>query len=320
MNRRKFLGSTVAAAVCGAGAASARGAVAASAVAVGTAGAVEQGRGASPAVSRVADRVAGSALRLGLAAYSFRKELSGPSPTMTLEGFIDYCAERGLEATELTEYYFRSKDPQYVRALRRRAYVNGLAISGAPVGNNFCLPAGPQRSQQITHVKRWIDTVALLGAQTIRVFAGSVATGSSEDDARKWAVEGLAECAAYAGERAVLLALENHGGITASADDLLALVAAVGSPWLGVNLDTGNFHQRVYESLAKAAPHAISVQVKVEIRAEGQPAEPTDYARVVKILRDAAYRGYVALEYESAEDAAVAVPRHLEQLRAAIDA
>ncbi len=268
--------------------------------------------------SSIADRKPGSSMQLSLAAYSFRKQLSGTKPTMTMEQFIDYCVDQDLPATELTEYFFRSKDPAHLCALRRRAHVNGLTVSGAPCGNNFCLPPGPKRSQQITHVKRWIDNVALLGAQTIRVFAGNVQKGTTEEQARKWAIEGLKECAEYAGSKGILLALENHGGITALADGLLGLVRGVDSPWLGINLDTGNFHTRVYESLEKVAPYAVSVQVKVETREGKGPHQPTDYARIVKILENAGYRGFVALEYEAKEDPFVAIPKHLAALRAAL--
>ena len=139
-------------------------------------------------------------------------------------------------------------------------------------------------------------------------------------EARGWAIDGLKEVSEYAGERGVLLALENHGGITAKADQLLALVRGVDSPWLGVNLDTGNFHEDVYESLEKAAPYAVAVQVKVEVKESGGEAREMDFPRLVRILRQAGYRGYVALEYEARPDPRTAVPRYLSKLREAIAA
>jgi len=268
-----------------------------------------------PGASLVSGRVDGSSLQLSLAAYSFRRELSGKKPTMTLERFVDYCAEQNLQATELTEYYFRDKSPGYLRELRRRAYVNGLAISGSPLGNDFCHPPGPARDKQIAHVKAWIDVVAQLGSQTIRVFAGRAKKGSSEEEARKLAIAGLKEVSEYAGTKGVLLAIENHGGITSTADQLLALVKGVDSPWLGVNLDTGNFHTDVYASLEKAAPYAVAVQVKVHVREGKKPAEEADFKRIAGILRASGYRGYVALEYEAKEDPLKAVPRYLDKLR-----
>ena len=305
MQRRDFIRSTVAAASLGGLLAAEENAVRAASAPV-------------PGASLVKDRVDGSSLQLSLAAYSFRRELSGKKPTMTLERFVDYCAEQELQATELTEYYFRDKSPGYICSLRRRAYVNGLAISGSPLGNDFCHPPGPARDKQLAHVKAWIDVVSLLGSQTIRVFPGKAKKGSSEKDARKLAIAGLKEVSEYAGRKGVLLAIENHGGITSTADQLLALVKGVDSPWLGVNLDTGNFHTDVYASLEKAAPYAVAVQVKVHIREGKKAAEEADFKRIASILKSAGYRGYVALEYEAKEDPLKAVPRYLDKLREAL--
>lgn len=117
-----------------------------------------------------------------------------------------------------------------------------------------------------------------------------------------------------------MLGLENHGGIVATADGLLKLVEAVKSPWLGVNLDSGNFRTAdPYADLARCAPYAVNVQYKVEIQRGSReaPKEPADAARVVRILRDAGYQGFLTLEYEAAEDPFEAVPRHLDELREA---
>ncbi len=253
---------------------------------------------------------------LSLAAYSFRRELSAGE--MSLEDFVDYCAEHDLEGTELTSYYFKDTSPGFLTRLRHRAYVNGLTISGTPVGNNFCHPVGPERAKQVAHVEKWIDHVVTLGSQTIRVFAGNAPKGVETETARAWAVECLKEVSAYAGERGVILALENHGGITARADELIAIVEAVDSPWLGVNLDGGNFRTDPYGDLEKAAPYAVSVQVKVEVRSPDGKSVPADLARVAGILRRANYRGFVALEYEAREPVRDAVPRYLRALRDAL--
>jgi sugar phosphate isomerase/epimerase len=98
--------------------------------------------------------------------------------------------------------------------------------------------------------------------------------------------------------------------------DLLDIVRAVKSPWFGINLDTGNFHtDDPYADLARCAPYAVNVQVKVEIQPRGKPKGPADLPRLIRILREANYQGYVALEYEAAEDPWKAVPGHLRSLR-----
>jgi sugar phosphate isomerase/epimerase len=130
---------------------------------------------------------------------------------------------------------------------------------------------------------------------------------------RSW----LAVAGAAVAVGGVVLGLENHGGIVATADGLFEIVQAVRSPWFGVNLDTGNFHSAdPYAELARCVPYAVNVQYKVEIRrGEKAPPEPADAARLVKLLRDGGHQGFLTLEYEAAEDPFAAVPRHLAGLR-----
>ena len=140
---------------------------------------------------------------------------------------------------------------------------------------------------------------------------------------RPWAraIEGIKASLPYAAERGVSLALENHGGITATVAQILALVQAVDAPNFGVNLDTGNFRTAdPYADIARLAPYAINVQVKTELSREGKPKEEADLARIVKILRETRYSGYVVLEYEAADDPMSAVPRHVKTLRGLINA
>jgi sugar phosphate isomerase/epimerase len=155
-----------------------------------------------------------------------------------------------------------------------------------------------------------------LGAPHIRIFAGA-AQGISKEEAKALCLEAIEECAAYAGPHGVFLGLENHGGIVTEPDDLLDLIRSLNSPWVGINLDTGNFHtDDPYADLARCVPYSVNVQVKAEVRRKGQKAEPADIPRLIRMLREANYQGYVALEYESAEDPWQAVPRLLKQMRA----
>ena len=122
----------------------------------------------------------------------------------------------------------------------------------------------------------------------------------------------------YAGKHGVFLALENHGGLTATVDGMLKLIRDVKSPWFGVNLDSGNFHgEDLYGDLAKIAPYALNCQIKVVVSGPDRKKTPSDFPRLAKILTAAGYRGYIVLEYEEDEDPRVACPRHLDELRAA---
>ena len=97
------------------------------------------------------------------------------------------------------------------------------------------------------------------------------------------------------------------------------VVRAVQGPSFAVNLDTGNFHgPDPYAEVAAAAPYAVNVQIKTEIRRKGGSKEPADMARIVDILCRAKYSGYVVLEYNASEDPKTAVPRHVKELRSLI--
>ena len=261
-------------------------------------------------------RAGAPSMKLSLAAYSFRDALAGPKKSMTLDDFVDLASLYNLEAVEPTSYYFpEPATPQYCRSLRRHAFIQGLSISGTAVRNTFTHPPGPQLDKEIEHVKRWIDLAAELHAPTIRIFAGDLQKGTREADARKWCVDAIHRACEHAATRGIILALENHGGIVSTIDQMLSIVREVKSEWFGVNLDSGNFQSAdPYADLARLAPYAVVAQVKVEVTT-GKAKGPADLARVIKILRDVNYRGYVVLEYEAAEDPRQAVPRYLQQLR-----
>ena len=149
-----------------------------------------------------------------------------------------------VDGVELTAYYFPSTDDAYLYTLKRQCYLLGLQVSAAAVGNRFTDPDPGERAAQIEYVKDWVDISVKLGAPCLRLFAGGTPEGHSEAAARQWTIDGLKECAEYAAPRGVLLALENHGGITSTADQVIDLITSVDSEWVGVNLDTGNFPSR----------------------------------------------------------------------------
>src|SRR5436190_11184048 len=250
------------------------------------AGAVALNTQALMAIERIA-RTPGSHFKFSLAAYSYRDLLKGKTPKLKLTDFIEDCAKFALDGTELTSYYFPpNPSPEYLREIKAYAFRRGLDVSGTAVGNDFCHPPGKRRDQEIASVKRWIEYADLMDAPVIRVFSGGVKPGQSTDDARQLAIEAIEECCAYAGKYGVFLALENHGGIVADADGVLAIVRGVKSPWFGVNMDTGNFRTAdVYGDLAKIAPYTITVQVKISIHPAGKSDEPSDFKRLGQILK-----------------------------------
>src|SRR5262249_49169737 len=157
----------------------------------------------------------------------------------------------------------------------------GLDVSGTAVGNNFCTSDPAKLKDQMKMVKDWVEYSSRLGAKTIRIFAGNVDKDDTEEKARARAIESIQEACDYAAKYGIYLALENHGGITATPDQILMIVKAVKHDWFGVNLDTGNFHgDDPYAALEQIAPYAVTVQIKTEIQREGKKKEDADLKKL----------------------------------------
>jgi sugar phosphate isomerase/epimerase len=278
----------------------------------------------SPRIASAIDpirRTRPSHLKLSLAAYSFRDDLASPKKSMDLFEFINRAADMGLDAVEPTSYYFpEDVTDEDLHRLKQHAFLQGLDISGTAIRNDFCLPPGDEADKDREHVRAWIGHAAELDAPVLRVMSGNWRQGTPEEELEKQVVRKINEFLSYAAEKGVILALENHGGgVTVTVEQLLRLVRAIKGPNFGVNLDTGNFHgEDPYTEIAQAAPYAVNVQVKTEIRRKGRTKEPADLAKVIGILREARYSGYVVLEYDAAEDAMTAVPRYIKTLRSLI--
>jgi hypothetical protein len=114
-------------------------------------------------------------LKTSLVGYSLRKYFThqDAAKKITLFDFIDYCADQGFGAAELTGYYFpKPARHEYLAQLKQHAYLRGVAISGTSLGVNFSQPKGPKLDEQIAAVKEWVDAASFMGAPYVRVFAG----------------------------------------------------------------------------------------------------------------------------------------------------
>jgi sugar phosphate isomerase/epimerase len=238
---------------------------------------------------------------------------------MTMEDFLDVCADLGFDGVELTQYYFPEETDDYLNRLKRECFARGLDVSGTAVGGNFSNPDGGARRAQIEHVKDWLGKSARLGSPVLRVFAGGVPDGVDRQTAVGWVQDGLAECAEVALQSGVVLGLENHGGLTSDAEGVLELLAPFETnPWVGQNLDLGNFSGDVYEQFRRCAPLTVTTHAKVTCRGDGGRRK-VDYRRAVRILRSAGYRGYISIEYEEPEDPVQGVDRFAAYLRGCLE-
>ena len=139
--------------------------------------------------------------------------------------------------------------------------------------------------------------------------------GVTEDEGFKWCIDSIKACLPTAEKMGVILALENHWGLTRTPEGLLRIVNAIDSPWLGVLMDTGNFLEQPYEKLEQIASKTVVVQAKTYYGGGEWYTLDLDYSRIAKILKKVNYSGYISLEFEGKEDPNIGVPKSLNLLR-----
>lgn len=252
-------------------------------------------------------------LRTAICAYSFRKELQGK--TLTYEDLVRRCVDWDVDGLDLTVYWFPSTGPEFTLPMRRLAYKLGVELYSISVRSELTRAEPEKRDAEVASLEKWVDVANALGASHIRVFGGTVPKGSTEDQAVPWVVECLKRASDKAAKTGVILGLENHGGITTRAERIIEIVKKVDSPWVQVNMDTGNFRSDVFQQIDMVLPYAANVQVKVEMAGDDGKRVKQDWAKIVEMLAKAEYKGYLALEYEAAEPALQAVPALMAKLR-----
>ena len=260
-------------------------------------------------------------LKLSCNLYSFDAPLR--SGAMSLEQVIDFCADLDFDAVDPTGYYFPGyPEPprdEYVHAIARRAFLNGLDISGTGVRNDFTLPDAAKRGAELDRVKRWVEVSATLGAPCLRVFAGNDTTpGPTREQRLGWLVESLREAAAWGERHGVVIALQNHDDFLETAADVIAVRERAASDWFALNVDIGSLRTGdPYEETAKLAPFACTWQLKELVYRNGRE-ERTDVRRIVRVIREAGYRGYVPIETLGEGDPREKVRRFLGEVRDAL--
>jgi L-ribulose-5-phosphate 3-epimerase len=252
-------------------------------------------------------------LRSGLVAYSFRKQFE--AKTMTYDALIRYIADLGLDGLDTTAYWFPDTSDRFLGSLRRTAYKNAVSLYSVAARVRLCQPTADLQRAEIENAKKWVDVAQKLGAGHLRVFGGSVPKGAAESQAMAWAGEVLKPAAEYASTKGVIIGIEDDGGLSTTAEQTLALVKQADSPWVGINLDTGNFPKNGYASVAMCMPYAVSTHIKTKIATPEGTKEKADWDRLIGMFAKAGYKGYISLEYEDAAAAESAVPGLAAELR-----
>ncbi len=272
-------------------------------------------------------------LRLGVSSYSF---WHFTPEKVRLESIFDQAADMGLMGVEILHQQLESEDNSYLQSLKRHAFRNGLSLYNLGISQDFVWDDKETRQKNINHSKHCIDLAHNLGIPSIRINAGAwrregspglIETrgwtepweGYTHDDGFNWAIEGLSACLEHAQRQGVMLLLENHWGLTTTADGMIRILDTINSPWLRAILDTGNFYYDgdMYTAMEKIAPYVDLAHAKTYPGGGKVFTIPLDYPRILGILHKAGFKGYMSIEMEGNEAAQTAVPKSITMLEEA---
>ncbi len=266
-----------------------------------------------------------SRYQISLAEWSFHQALFANE--MTNLDFPKVTRELGIDGAEYVNQFFKdkAKDEKYLGELKKIAKDEGvtnvliMCDGEGMVGH----PEKAERVKTVENHKKWIDAAAFLGCHSIRVNAGSRGT---YEEQQKLAADGLHMICEYGDTKKINVIVENHGGLSSNGEWLSGVMKMVDHKRVGtlpdfgnftINRDTGEEYDR-YKGVELLMPYAKGVSAKTNVfNAAGDEAN-MDYYRLMKIVDDAGYKGFVGIEFEGTElserDGVIATKALLEKV------
>jgi sugar phosphate isomerase/epimerase len=252
-------------------------------------------------------------------AYSFNKLLR--SGEMDFFDMMEFAADIGLNAVDLTAYYFSAYPDlpknKEVFVLKKRALELGLNISWTGVRNDFVTADAAAREADREMIRKWLSISSTLGASIMRIFTGkNPPEGFSRTQVTAWMVEEFKKCAELGEDKGVVVALQNHNEFLFTAEEVIDVLEKVDSEWFGLILDTSSLRTTAdpYTEAAKLAPYADYWFIK-EHAYHNQKKKPVDMAKMAALIKKHNYRGYISFESLSDGDPKEIVASMLEEFR-----
>jgi L-ribulose-5-phosphate 3-epimerase len=265
--------------------------------------------------------------KISLAEWSLHKALFGGKLTH-LDFPVVAKKDYGIEAIEHVNQFFmdKAKDQSYLADLKKRAEDNGVTNVLIMCDNEGDLGNSNEaaRTKAVENHYKWVDAAKYLGCHSIRVNARSNPRLAAEEQ-MKLAADGLRRLTEHASEQDINVIVENHGGLSSNGAWLAGVMKAVNLPRCGTLPDFGNFNigrgeeYDRYKGVSELMPFAKGVSAKsYDFDDEGHE-KTIDFKRIMKIVLDAGYHGFVGIEYEgnrlSEPEGIKATKKLLERIR-----
>jgi sugar phosphate isomerase/epimerase len=246
--------------------------------------------------------------RISLAEWSYHRALF--SGALSHLDFITRARkDHGLDAVEYVNQFFmdKARDQSYLKEMLARAEgegVRSLLIMCDDEGD-LGHPEAAERSRAVENHRKWVEAAKALGCHSVRVNARSNPDLPYEEQ-EKLAADGLRRLCELADPYGIGVLVENHGGLSSNGAWLSSVMRRVAHPRIGTLPDFGNFRLREtpeewydrYQGVRELMPFARAVSAKSHDFDERGEETKTDYRKMMRIVVEAGYRGYVGIEYE----------------------
>lgn len=264
--------------------------------------------------------------KLSLAEWSLHRALFAKQMT-NLEFPVKAAKEYGLYGVEYVSTFFKDTSPEYLAELLKISKDNGVTnvLIMVDTAGDLGLVDAAKRQQSVDNHHRWVDAAKFLGCQSIRV---NVRGTGSPDVVADAAVDALTRLSEYGASQDINIIVENHGGISSNGKWLSGVISRVNLKNCGTLPDFGNFtiganeeYDR-YLGVEELMRYAKGVSGKSnDFDADGNEVK-MDYYRLMRIVRDSGYKGWVDIEYEgtrlSEPEGIMATKKLLEKAIAAL--
>ena len=252
--------------------------------------------------------------RISLAQWSLHRALKG-GKLDNLDFARETKKEFGIEAVEYVNQFFKdkAKDTDYLTEMKKRAAGEGVESLLIMVDGEGRLgdPDAAKRKQAIENHHQWVEAAKFLGCHAIRVNAASAGTYQEQV---KLAADGLARLTEFGAKHDISVIVENHGGLSSNGAWLAEVMKTVDNDHCGTLPDFGNFginrnkgdwYDR-YTGVKELMPFAKAVSAKTYdfdnkrpfVTIDSRWDKETDFLKMMKIVLDAGYKGWVGIEYE----------------------
>ena len=218
--------------------------------------------------------------------------------------------EFDIGAIEYVNQFFKTKakDESYLADLKKRAADHGVKSLLIMVDGEGQLghADSAERAKTVANHHKWVDAAKYLDCHSIRVNAGTTGSGSFEEK-QKLAADGLRQLSEYGAQQGLNVIVENHGGLSSDGSWLAGVMKLVNLENCGTLPDFGNFNvgggkmYDRYKGVRELMPYAKAVSAKSHEFDEKGNEVKTDYLRMMKIVLDHGYNGYVGVEYEGSK-------------------